>query len=653
MADLLQELNERFAHPNEELSPEVATELQSIIRIHELPPEELSYKWESYCMKMGAETKLDLKTVRDFKKDLQETLEREARSKVGKGAEKRAINATPRHAATGGDAFDMLDNLVSSTPRPGSMSTAKRKSNFETPASKAAKAHATSSPTGTKVPASSTKAFADRDKAGEIDETINSHIEQPDPPAIGPTEARIKLKANTDLPKFGYKTMAMKLSEASELLDDRIEEFVSIVQEYHNLDESDMGDPTRASQSEIVTVGRIASDLQDGKLNLASLVLETQRRRGNGIRVPLKVDKLTSFDFFPGKIVALRGTNASGDFFSVREVLEIPYLMQAASTAPEIDAWNSRLEQDDGSIRPLTVLIASGPYTTEDTLDFSPFQALCDKAEELKVDSLILCGPFLDLEHPLVRDGDFDLPSDFPVEPDQATLNDVFRYYISIPIQRLAKALPSITVLICPSVRDAVSKHAAWPQDRFIKKELQLPRQVSVVTNPITISLNEIVLGMSSLDVLDQLRATNVSGGKASHGDFLARLCQNVLQQRHFFPVFPPMERHPLSNASATEDGIELDAKTIGASLDISYLKLGEMTTGLDILALPSTLKPFVKVVQGTIAINPGTLSKRRGAGTYARLTIMPRKITDEERESGDLLAHKLYERTRVDIVRI
>jgi DNA polymerase alpha subunit B len=313
--------------------------------------------------------------------------------------------------------------------------------------------------------------------------------------------------------------------------------------------------------------------------------------------VPLKVDKLQSYDFFPGKIVALRGTNASGDFFNVREVLELPYLATGASTAQELDAWNSRLEEDDGSERPLTVLVASGPYTTEDSLDYSPFRALCQQAEDLKADSLVLCGPFIDIEHPLVRTGDFDLPSDFHVEPDQATVNDLFRYHISLPLQKLAKSVPSITILIVPSLRDAVSKHAAWPQDRLVKKDFQLPRQASVVTNPITMSLNEIVLGISSLDVRDQLRATSLIGGKAAHGDFLARLCENVLSQRHYFPVFPPVERTSLGDtSSSSEDVMDVDVKTIGASLDISYLKLGEISTGLDIMALPSSLKPFVKV---------------------------------------------------------
>jgi len=108
MPDVSTELNERFAAPNVQLQPEIQTELQSILRIHSLPVEELSYKWESYCMKMGAETKLDLKTTRDFKKDLQEILEREVRSKAAKSTEKRTVGATPRAGGNvGGDAFDM------------------------------------------------------------------------------------------------------------------------------------------------------------------------------------------------------------------------------------------------------------------------------------------------------------------------------------------------------------------------------------------------------------------------------------------------------------------------------------------------------------------------------------------------------------------
>lgn len=58
------------------------------------------------------------------------------------------------------------------------------------------------------------------------------------------------------------------------------------------------------------------------------------------------------------------------------------------------------------------------------------------------------------------------------------------------------------------------------------------------------------------------------------------------------------------------------------------------------------------KVVESVLVINPGPLSKRRAAGTYAQLAVHPRSINEEEREQKQL-SHKLYERTRVDINRI
>ena len=52
--------------------------------------------------------------------------------------------------------------------------------------------------------------------------------------------------------------------------------------------------------------------------------------------------------------------------------------------------------------------------------------------------------------------------------------------------------------------------------------------------------------------------------------------------------------------------------------------------------------------------LNPGPLSKRKGAGTYAQMTVYPRCLRREERERDDVLVgHKVFERARVDVVRI
>ena len=110
MTPLKAELNDLFTiPPATELPPDVLGELQSILRLHSISPQELSYKWESYAMKMGSEqTKLDLATTKAFKKDLQEMLERESRSKAHvRSVDKRGAYATPRSAKTGDDVFGM------------------------------------------------------------------------------------------------------------------------------------------------------------------------------------------------------------------------------------------------------------------------------------------------------------------------------------------------------------------------------------------------------------------------------------------------------------------------------------------------------------------------------------------------------------------
>ena len=99
MDDTTAELNELFATSAPDgLPKDILAELQSILRVQLISPQELFYKWESYCLKMGAEeTKMNLETVRLFKRDVQDSLERESRGRAGRQTEKRStVTATPR-----------------------------------------------------------------------------------------------------------------------------------------------------------------------------------------------------------------------------------------------------------------------------------------------------------------------------------------------------------------------------------------------------------------------------------------------------------------------------------------------------------------------------------------------------------------------------
>jgi DNA polymerase alpha subunit B len=109
MADSkVEELNVLFAGPGTELELDVLTELQSIMRLHLIPPQELFYKWESYSIKMGSdELKLNIDSARALKKDVQDGLEREIRGKAHvRSADKRG-GATPRNVSNNGDVFGM------------------------------------------------------------------------------------------------------------------------------------------------------------------------------------------------------------------------------------------------------------------------------------------------------------------------------------------------------------------------------------------------------------------------------------------------------------------------------------------------------------------------------------------------------------------
>ena len=136
-------------------------------------------------------------------------------------------------------------------------------------------------------------------------------------------------------------------------LDERIDELADLVRQHYGL--TDLGDPSastdvsylrsfsfysvfiKPSQEEVVVVGRITVDAEasfgSGKLNEASLHLESSRMMGSGVRVPLKF--MPNFKvrggpkgqpniyLFPGAIVALKGKNGGGGWFSVSEVMTV------------------------------------------------------------------------------------------------------------------------------------------------------------------------------------------------------------------------------------------------------------------------------------------------------------------------------------------
>ncbi|KPI38241.1 DNA polymerase alpha subunit B [Cyphellophora attinorum] len=600
MSDEKENLNALFAPAAADGLPEdILGVLESTQRLHSISAQELFYKWESYCLKMGSEeTKLDLDTSRMFQKDIQDQLERGNQGKhaantrgLGGKQVNAPVGATPRGVKDSSDVFGMFDDLTPSTlKKSGSAKSTAVKSPLE----------------GSAIP------FASRANPGQILETLNGQIAQPEPPLAPPAEPRVKLIANTDIKKFSYRPMAQRLSSSSEVLDERIDAFIPLIQSHHKLEDSAFGNAAAQSTNEIVAVGRICCDTPENKLNASSIVLEMSRRMGAGLRVTLDVSAVKSYCFFPGQIVAVRGTNASGMYFSVKEVLEIPLLPMPSSQPAALETISDKLDE-----QPVKILFGCGPYTADDNLNFEPLAELCEKAAEQVADALILTGPFLDTEHPILASGDFDMPAGLQ-ESDPISLSALFRVWIAAPIQKLLQQNPNITIVMVPSTRDAICKHVSFPQESLTgKKELGLgSKQIKLLPNPCFISLNEVVVAICGQDTLYDLSREQLSFNVA--GDVMSRLPGLVVQQRHFYPLFPP----------ARGSGKMM-------SLDGGYVKLAEWgNVRPDVLLMGGGLTAGVKVVDSVLTLNPGQLSKKKAAGTYASM-VLQRGKSPTKKEKG------------------
>jgi DNA polymerase alpha subunit B len=83
----------------------------------------------------------------------------------------------------------------------------------------------------------------------------------------------------------------------------------------------------------------------------------------------------------------------SGRSFAVKKVFDIPAPDMAATAVSELMAFNHGQDKLDG--KPMTIAVASGPYTLDDSLSFEPFRSLMDAMAKERPDLLILVHSIL------------------------------------------------------------------------------------------------------------------------------------------------------------------------------------------------------------------------------------------------------------------
>ena len=390
--------------------------------------------------------------------------------------------------------------------------------------------------------------------------------------------------------------------------------------------------PLHVASSDPVTVaGRVVSEADSGagRLSATSVLLEGSHQHSAGARVRLELQRLPHHSLFPGQCVLVRGTNPSG-FCMVADALVTGVTLPHPAPAA--------LPHD------LTIVAAAGPFTCAGDIQYEPMQELLGYCASTQPALLVLCGPFVDAEHPLCAAGSVG-----------TTFNELFASKLLSPLSDFAAANPGVAVVLQPAGGREAHHVPVFPTPP-LKLDGLGQANLACAANPEVVELRAsdgspaLQLGVCATDVIKALSSTEVctlsaptAAPLADDGfqpDRLARLCGHVLGQQCFFPVFPAPP---------------------GACLDATHAATGlAMARAPHLLLLPSDLAPFARAVatrvQGaqtpgdgeamhvdgedataaswfapqsgqaaehaTVCVNPGRLARGNLGGTFAVVSV-------------------------------
>ncbi|KAF9077663.1 DNA polymerase alpha/epsilon subunit B-domain-containing protein [Rhodocollybia butyracea] len=456
-------------------------------------------------------------------------------------------------------------------------------------------------------------------------------IDSKGPNIAGPSRVTFKGPKNDveSRKKRSYRYMFENPGERGQVLDSQIEEIAELVQQHYGIEE--LGDPVDSTVEDVFVVGRITHELSETpKLTEATLTLETSRRLSNpdnhyrkriaikfdpGLKIKGGAQGAGALGLFPGAIVAFKGQNGGADWFLVNEILALPPLLSSPSMKPSPD--------DDS----FSMYVASGPFTPETDLKYAAWNSFVQTVKQAKPAVLVLIGPFVDVSHPFIQEGDVD---ESPLE--------MFQRIFLEPLRDILNSSPGSIAVLIPSVRDMITSHAVYPQSEFQRLISKSDSRIRLLPNPCTFSVNDITFGATSVDVLFHLRKEEVvKRGQEVESvvpvfpedtgtDPFGNACRHLLQQRSFYPVFPvPYDLRGEVNLDVTHSaGLKLD----GEVEDVAP----------DVLILPSRYRQFCKIVHTTMAVNPSTLAK----GVYSTIDV-----------SSSAPGKTLKERLKVEVVKL
>ncbi|XP_004682690.1 PREDICTED: DNA polymerase alpha subunit B [Condylura cristata] len=446
--------------------------------------------------------------------------------------------------------------------------------------------HQLLSPSSFSPSATPSQKYSSRNNRGEVVTTFGSAQGISWSGRGGAGDISLKVLGYPESLTQSYKSMFQKLSDIREVLTCKIEELGSDLKEHYKIEAFT---PVQSPAQEPVTLlGQIGCD-SNGKLNSKSVILEGDQEHSSGAQMPVDLSELKEYSLFPGQVVIMEGINTTGRKFIATKLYEgvpLPFYQPT---------------EEDGDLEQNMVLTACGPYTTSDSITYDPLIDLIATINRDRPDVCILFGPFLDANHDQVEN--YLLTSSF---------EDVFKQCLRTIIEGTRSS--GSRLVFVPSLRD-VHHDPVYPQPPFTYPDLppEDKKRVQFVSEPCSLSINGVIFGLTSTDLLFHMGAEEISSSSAA-SDRFSRILKHILTQRSFYPLYPPQE------------DVTIDYET--------FYTYAQLPVTPDVFIAPSELRYFVKDVLGCVCVNPGRLTKGQVGGTFGRLYIRRQPVDGEGRPS-------------------
>jgi hypothetical protein len=379
-------------------------------------------------------------------------------------------------------------------------------------------------------------------------------------------------------------------------LSSHFDQFVDKIKKDMNI--STFYDLGITSNDLVTIVGRLVNTDSDVAFNTNIELINLSEENENGLsKIKLNFNVGLEYCIFEGQIVVLEGTS-DHDTFNVTSIKPLPIHKNPTEES---------VSMDEGFV---SVMVFTGPYTFAENMGYSALKYICNLINDQQPQLAILGGPFLDINHGQVSEGELF----YHDESGKINCFEDRNIYAAIKEYLKNETQSSGTkIVMIPSLNDIFSQHP-FPQPPLSENN---DDKICFLSNPSQFSVNGVEFGVVNTDIVRKIMSKAHNTDKTRHR--LSVIMDAFVQQRSYFPLYPA------------------DAET---SIDISQYEKYQMESIPDVLITMSELPVFTDCIDDKLVyLNPGQVVKTNKVGTYAVVTI-----------NTDVQAKTLNDRVSVEI---